>query len=464
MKDQYKYLIYGISALAGSISVSKFIGRSIINRIADKYTKTIMTDKYHENMWEFVSASRRVGLQEIVELNMRSEWPEVVKRPLGSPRKFPSVDGLMFSFAQVNTMPTPGEIPIDTSVIVGKNAKKPLILNTPIIIGGMAYGFALSEKFRLALAKGSSLAGTAFNTGQSGFLPKERKLADKIILQYNRGHWSKSPDILRKADAIELHFGQGAVGGMHSSLKKHEINKLMRKQFQVKRGQEVYYHSRIPDINRPEDLLKKVRELRAVTDGIPIGAKIAAGDEIERDLFWCLEAGLDFVTVCGAESASKGSPPLLLDNFGLPIIYGLTRAVNYLEKEGVKDKIDILGSGKMINPGNILKALAMGCTAVYVGTSALFATAHTEVLKSMPFEPPTQVAWRDGKQSARYNYKKGAQYFANFIQSCTEEMKLGISVLGKTSVSQLSKKDLVAVDPYVAEITGIRSAHIPPDY
>ena len=463
MEDKHKYWLYGASALLGGVTLAKYLGRSLINRIADQYTKTIMTDKYEENMWEFVSASKRIGWQNIVELNLRSEIGKIIERPLGSPKKHPSVESLMFSFGQVNTMPTPENTTIDITTVLGKKAKKPLFLKTPIIIAGMAYGFALSEQFRLALAKGSALAGTAFNSGQSGFLPKEYQAADKLILQYNRGHWSKKPQTLRKADAIELHIGQGAVGGIPMVLESNTVNKKMREQFEVKKGEKVIYHSRIPGINNPKDLIKTVQELRSITNGIPIGAKIGAGDEIEKDLYWILEAHLDFVTICGAEAAAKGAPPTLLDDFGLPTLYAITRAFNYLEKQNARKEIDIILAGKFITPGDFLKAIALGADAVCIGSAALFATAHTEVLKALPFEPPTQVAWITGKQSKKFNIEEGAKNLAKYLNSCTEEMKMALTVMGKNSIKQLSKEDLVAVDLMVAEISGVRAAHIPPN-
>ncbi len=460
---RFKLWLYGASALYGGVTVAKYLGRSLINRIADQYTKTIMTDEYGENMWEFVSASKRIGLQNIVELNLRAQSGNIIERPLGSPKKYPSVQSLLFPFAQIDVMPTPGDTAIDTTTVIGKKSKKPLYLKTPIIISGMAYGYALNERFRLALAKGSSRAGTAFNSGQSGFLPKERKAADKVILQYNRGHWSKKPETLRQADGIELHFGQGASGGIPIAMEPNMVTKQMRKQFEVKKGEKLIYHSRIPEINKPEDLIKTVKEIRNITDGIPIGAKIGAGDFMEKDLYWILEAGMDFVTIDGAEAASKGVPPAILDDFGLPTIYAITRAINYLEKENARKEIDVILAGKLINPGDFLKALALGADAVYIGSAALLAASHTQVLKSLPFEPPTQVSWMDGKQAARFNIEKVAQSLAKYINSCTEEMKMALTVMGKTSLQQLSKNDLVAVDPVVSEITGIRPAHIPPE-
>lgn len=459
-KDQ-NHWPYGLLLLLGSFAGIKYLGRTIFKRVFRRATRIIMTDEYHENLWEFVSATARVGPQKIVELNLRSEYGKAGERPLGSPKKLPTVDGLMFPFAQIATLPIREHEGIDTTVMIGKKVHKPLILETPIMVGGMGYGFSVSEKVRIALAKGCTLAGTAVNTGQGGLLSKERKAAKQLILQYNRGHWSKEPEILRQADAIELHFGQGAVGGSFGLLPANRISRKMRRVFEVKRGERIVYPSRIPGINRPQDLIKKVKELRSITDGIPIGAKIAGGDMLEKDLAWCLEAGLDFIALSGCEGASKGSPPTLLDDHGLPTVIALSRAVNYLDKAGAKKEIDIIIDGKLITPGDFLKVLALGADAVYIGTAALFAVSHTQVLKALPFEPPTGVVWDVSRLAHRFKINKGAKSLHLFLRSCTLEMKMSLSTMGKTSIHELTKDDLVAIDPFIAEITGVRMAHIP---
>lgn len=454
-------LLSGMFLGIGGIIGVKLGARFLFKGLFKKTLKLIMTEEYSNNLWELVSATSRVGPQKIVELNLRAETGEVVRRPLGSPKKYPSVDSLLFPFAQITTMPLQETEQVDTSVVIGRKARKPLVLDIPVLIGGMGYGFALSEQFRLALAHGASLAGTAFNTGQGGILPGERQAAKKLILQYNRGDWSKEPPILKQADALELHFGQGAMGGSSGVLPAQKMTKKMRKVFRRQKGEGIIYPARIPGIERPEDLLKKVRELRGITEGIPIGAKIAAGDMLEEDLAWCLEAGLDYVAVSGAEGAAKGAPPTLLDDHGLPTLIALCRAVNYLEKIGAKEEIDLIIDGKLITPGEILKVLALGANAVYIGTAALLATAHTQVLKVLPFEPPTALSWNVSRYSRRFNSRKGARNLYLFLKSCALEMQMSLRAMGKASIGELSKADLVAVDPFVAEITGVKLAHIP---
>ncbi|MFZ3170581.1 MAG: hypothetical protein WA118_01110 [Carboxydocellales bacterium] len=98
--------------------------RKVIDLNHDSAVKTIMTDPYHENMWEFISATTRVTPQVIVETNLRTQEGKVIQRPMGSPKKFPSLDDLLFNIAQFHVMPTPLETPINTRVTFGKNRPK----------------------------------------------------------------------------------------------------------------------------------------------------------------------------------------------------------------------------------------------------------------------------------------------------------------------------------------------------
>lgn len=204
-------LSFGVG-MAGFYGVS-WLGRKTIKMATNSFLHRLMVDKYYENLWELASATRKVGIQNIIETNLRSQEGKLINRPLGSPKNFPGFNNIMFNYAQLHRLPIDEGKTIDTGVIIGPQASKPLKIDMPILISGMAYGLALSAKAKVALAKGSALAGTATNTGEGAFLPAERKAAEKLVIQYTRAKWNKSEKVLKQADAIEIHLGQGAGGG-----------------------------------------------------------------------------------------------------------------------------------------------------------------------------------------------------------------------------------------------------------
>lgn len=99
----------------------------------------------------------------------RAKNGQPLMQPLGSTLNFKDFQDLMFI---PNTFPTPDGTQMDTQVVIGKNAKKPLILPVPFMIAGMAYGASVSLPVKIALARASASIGTATNSGEAGFCKK----------------------------------------------------------------------------------------------------------------------------------------------------------------------------------------------------------------------------------------------------------------------------------------------------
>ncbi|MGI5851721.1 MAG: FMN-binding glutamate synthase family protein [Caldicoprobacterales bacterium] len=451
------------AAIAGAASVS-LIARTIANKINDRFYNIISKDLYDENLWELVSSTMRMTPQVAVETNLRATEAKLLERPMGSPGKFPSLDSLKFNIGQLHTMPTDTLTEIDTQVTIGKMAVKPFTIKIPIMIAPMAYGVALSKKVKLALARGANMAGTATNTGQGPFLPEERQEAGVLIYQYNRGDWGKTPEILQNCDAIEIQFGQGGYTGAGHIVKSELIDRQLRQDFGIPKGKDIISHSKQPEVQSPEDLPMLVEKLRNITGGVPIGAKIGAGKYLEKDLEYLCKSGVDFISVDGAEAATKGSPPIFQDDFGIPTVFAIHRAAQWIRNNGYADQVSLIVSGKIRTPGEVLKARALGADACYMGSIALFAVSHPQLNKPLPFEPPTTLIWYNAHYSRYFDIAQGAKSLNNFLEACYLEIADGVRGLGKTSFAQVSREDLVAIDELVAKGCGIPMAYQPYEF
>lgn len=431
--------------------------RAVVRRMVGR----LMTDPYAENLWELISASRRPGLQGIVETNLRAEHGTVIQRPLGSPKRWPDLRNLVFDVAQLAKPPAGHDIVVDMRVTIGPRAKRPLRVSTPLLVSGMAWGLAVSLETKLALARGTALVDTATNTGEGVSHPLERAFARHLIVQFNRGGWGKSLEELRRADMIELQVGQGAQGGIGIKSPSHRLEPALRRAMGLRPGRPLVTESQFPE-RRRMTLPALVAWLRSVTDGVPIGVKLAPGKQLEADLERCLDAGVDVIAVDGAQAATKGSPPILQDDFGIPTLHALLRAVDFLERSGRRDQVSLIIGGGLYDPGDFLKVIALGADAVYIGSMALFALSHLQVFKALPWEPPTQLVFAGGKAADRLDVEQAAKRLANYLRSCTEEMALGVRSLGKTALSQLSRDDLMALDPVTAEICRVAPTYRAP--
>lgn len=461
-------LLTALAAMAGAfvggmifILLFVFIGRrffrTVVQRLFGLVVNRFLTDKYSENLMELWSAVRRTSWQNIVELSLRAETGKVIKRPLGSPKKFLGFEGLMFVPAQMARLPVEGNVQVEMSVTLGPKAEKPLHLSIPLIIAGMGYGVALSEQAKKALAQAARNVGTAINSGEGPFLPEEKQAAGKYIWQISRSPWGRDPQAIAVADMIEVQMGQGARIGMEV-LEPAAIKGRAQKLMKVPPVETFKSFAVIPGIKTPWDWAQYVEDLRQETGGKPIALKIMASGRLEADLAVALEAGFDVIVLDGAQGGTDGASPTLEDDFGLPSLQALVRAVRYLKDQGVRKEVSLIVAGGYFTPGECLKAMALGADAVYLGTVPLFALVHKQIEKVMPWETLTRLVDYDSKYRNRLDINLAAQSVTNALNSMVLEMQEGIRALGKTSLAEVGPNDLVALDARTAEVTGLTRA------
>lgn len=312
--------------------------RWIMKRLVKQAGKIIMTDSYQENLIELIPGFKHMGIQNALENNLRAETGDVLHRPFGSSKKWPHFDEITFIPAQTSPFPIDGDEDVDVKVTIGPKAKKPMKIKIPLMISGMAYGIALSEQVKIALATAAKNTGTAVNSGEGGILPEELESAGKYILQFSKTEWGKEEKTIKRADMIEIKLGQGAVMGMGGNISPENLTGRAREVMGLKENETAHIMEHFFDKQTLKDLKELVDELRSMTGGVPIGAKIGAGGKIEEDIDHLIEMGVDFIAVDGGQGASVGAPPLLSDDFGIPTLHALIRASNHLEKRKRRGK------------------------------------------------------------------------------------------------------------------------------
>ncbi|MGE5558838.1 MAG: FMN-binding glutamate synthase family protein [Bacillota bacterium] len=432
--------------------------KPLINFYVDAFIKRLLKDPYPENIGEMYNVFAKVGVQNILETDLRGTTGEPLQRPFGTPRRYSPWDQILFNPVYLTRKPVLEAIDIDTKVTLGPAAKRPLTIRTPIMIAGMAYGFALSYRAKIALAKAADQAGTATNTGVGPFLADERKCAKHLIIQYHRGNWGKEPEALRQADMIEINLGYGALGSAPRTARWRDLSPEFRAYMHLKPGQNLTEEATLPDVQNGAELKELVDRLRMLTNGVPIGIKFGATQNLERELEVFTGAGIDFLSVAGSESGINYGPAILADDTGLPTLPALCRTVRFLESRGLKGKISVIISGGLYTPGHFLKSLILGADAVAVGTIAVLALAHAQLAKVIPLEPPTELVYDNGKSRNLFDIEKGAKSVENFLKSSGDEIILALRTLGKTSLKNAAKSDLCALTPETARMAGIELA------
>lgn len=363
----------------------------------------------------------------------------------------PSWDNILLLGAQLNPAPLNDGDPVDTTTIIGKHAKKPMVLENPVYISHMSFG-ALSKEAKVALARGSAMARTAMCSGEGGILPEEKAASYKYIFEYIPNKYSVTPENLRSSDAIEIKIGQGTKPGMGGHLPGEKVTPEIAAIRGKQPGEDIQSPSKFPELRTREDLRDMVDMLRTQSEGRPIGIKIAAGN-IERDLEYCVYARPDFITIDGRGGATGSSPLLLREATTIPTIYALSRARKYLDAVGADISLVITGGLRV--SADFAKALAMGADAIAIASAGLIAAACQQYRICGSGNCPVGVATQDPELRKRLNVDASAQRVANFLNVSLEELKTFARVTGNHCVHDLSLENLATTDKDIAAYTGI---------
>lgn len=364
----------------------------------------------------------------------------------------PDWDEILILGNQLNPQPLESNIDVNTQTVIGKNAKKPLIIETPIYITHMSFG-ALSRETKIALAKGSSAVKTAQCSGEGGIIPEEMENAYKYIFEYVPNKYSVTDENLMNADAIEIKIGQSTKPGLGGQLQAEKVTSEIAEIRGKPLGEDIHSPATIPEVNSKEDLRDLVDELRQRSCGRPIGLKFAAG-RIEDDLEHVLYAEPDFITIDGRGGSTGASPKMIRDSTSVPTIYALSRARKYLDEHGSDISLTITGGLRVSS--DFAKALAMGANAIAIGTGAMIAAACQQYKICDTGDCPVGVATQDEELRKRLKIETASKRVENYLRVSTEELKTFARITGHDDVHDLNINDLCTINSEISDYTDIK--------
>ena len=379
---------------------------------------------------------------------------ESIISPMGTHLSTVSWNDILILGAQLNPSPLDAHADVTLTTVIGKHARQPMELDGPVYISHMSFG-ALSKEIKVGLAKGSAMAGTAMCSGEGGILPEEKAASYKYIFEYVPNLYSVTDENLKEADAIEIKIGQGTKPGMGGHLPGAQVTPEIAKIRNKPVGEDVISPSRFPNIQTKEDVKAMVDWLREVSEGRPIGIKIAAG-HIEKDLEWIAYAKPDFITIDGRGGATGASPLILRDASSIPTIYALYRAKKYLTEHHLE--IDLVITGGLRVSSDFAKALAMGADAIAIASAALMSAACQQYRIYETGKCPVGIATQDPELRSRLHIDHAAKRLSNYLNASFEELKMFGRITGHQNIHDLSVQDLVTINREISEHTDIPHA------
>lgn len=371
----------------------------------------------------------------------------------------PKWDDIQFLPAQLARRPLLDESSVNTKVTIGKNAKKPLVLDIPLFVSDMSFG-ALSREAKIALSKGAEMAGTGICSGEGGMLPEEQENNSRYFYELASGKFGFNWDKVKKAQAFHFKGGQGAKTGTGGHLPGNKVSREIAEVRGLKEGEPAISPAAFPDLITVKDFADFANEVRKQTGGIPIGFKIAAS-HIEQDIDFALEAGADYIILDGRGGGTGAAPTILRNNINIPTIPALARARKHLDKVGATD-VTLIITGGLRTAEDFAKALMLGADAVAISNSALQAIGCLGMRACQTNNCPVGVATQKENLRQRIIIETSAKQLSNFLLAVNELMKVIARACGYDDFQKFNPDDLSTFNRDIHFLTGISYAGIIP--
>jgi len=366
-------------------------------------------------------------------------------------KTFPDFNTLLFKGTQLHRMPLNEEVTVSLTTVIGKHAKKPLTLALPFYVSHMSYG-AISKEAKVALAKGSTLVDTAMCSGEGGMLPESRQAARHYIFEQGTAAFTYDEAIMKQADAVEIKIGQGVKPGLGGHLPQEKITSEIAGIRKLEKGEAAVAPARLAGIDEIRDLVKRVARIREITDGVPIGIKIATS-HLEEDLAMALMAEPDFVTIDCRGGATGSTPKFIKDNVGIPAIFAIRRARRFLDK--LNSEVTLCATGGFRDSSDIAKGLALGADVIALATASLIAIGCLQSRICHTGKCPAGIATQDEVLRSLFNEEKALLQFKNFYTGTANELKAFARINGRDDIHRLAVSDLMTISNEVALHTDI---------
>jgi glutamate synthase domain-containing protein 2 len=336
--------------------------------------------------------------------------------------------------------PTLGEDAVPTrELTIGPYSRSPYTTSALFNISGMSYG-AISRPAVLALSRGAKAAGIWMNTGEGGLSPYHLDGGNDIVFQIGTAKngvrdldGNLDDDRIRSVaahDAVrmfEIKLSQGAKPGKGGILPGGKVTGEIAGIRGIRPGKDAISPNRHPDIRNNGDLLDMIERIREVS-GKPVGFKCVIGaygwldqlfDEMNRR---GIETAPDFITVDGADGGTGAAPMPLIDDVGLPLRESLPLLVDKLNGHGLRERIRVIASGKLVTPADVAWALCLGADFAVSARGFMFALGCIQALQCNRNTCPTGITTHNPRLQKGLDPRHKAVRVANYARNITREV------------------------------------------
>ncbi|MBT8115385.1 MAG: FMN-binding glutamate synthase family protein [Arenicella sp.] len=343
--------------------------------------------------------------------------------------------------------------------------RQPYATGAIINVSGMSFG-AISKPAVLALSAGVKMAGCWMNTGEGGLSPYHEQGGGDIVFQIGTGKFgvrdenghlceAKLAAIAAKEQVkmFEIKLSQGAKPGKGGMLPGAKVTEEIARIRGLQVGQDAISPNRHHELNNNQDLLDMIVRVRRVTNK-PVGFKaVVSSPEWLDDLFQLIndkgwDTAPDFISVDSGDGGTGAAPMSLMDDMGLPIKQSLPMLVDKLNQHGLRDRIKVNASGKLINPAEVAWALAIGTDFISSARGPMFALGCIQALQCNKNTCPTGITTHDKDLQHGLVVEDKKERVANYLKNLEKEIRIIANSCGVKRPRDLTRSHARVVVEY----------------
>lgn len=344
-----------------------------------------------------------------------------------------------------------------TQITIGPYCKQPYVTDSLVNISGMSYG-AISMPAVLALSRGAYQAGCWMNTGEGGLSSCHLEGGADLVYQIGTAKYGvrdlagdldldKVKEIAThpQIKMFELKLSQGAKPGKGGILPAEKVTEEIAMIRGIKAYEASLSPNRHPDINSIDELLDMIERIRRAAEK-PVGFKMVLGsynwldtlmETIDKRGESCAP---DFITLDGCDGGTGAAPMPLMDDVGLPLRETLPHLVDKLNEYGLRDRIKVIASGKLITPTDIAWAMCMGADFVVSARGFMFSLGCIQALQCNKNTCPTGITTHNPRLQKGLNPEHKSVRVSNYVKNLVHDVGVIAHSCGVAEPRQLGRQ------------------------
>jgi glutamate synthase domain-containing protein 2 len=246
---------------------------------------------------------------------------------------------------------------------------------------------------------------------------------------------------------IEIKLSQGAKPGQGGVLPGAKVTAEIAAARDIPEGQDCISPAQHSSFSTPLELIAFIQKLRELSDGKPVGFKLAMGHPWEW--FGIVKAMLetnitpDFIVIDGGEGGTGAAPVEFSNHVGTPLREALILVHNTLVGTNLRDRIKIGASGKIISSFDIARTMALGADWCNSARGFMFAIGCLQAQTCQTGHCPTGVATQDPWRMRSLVVPDKAERVYQFHKSTLKALKDLISAAGLHHPDEIGPEHII---------------------